>query len=201
MKDYIGHKFGILTVLSFSHKKNNRHYYNVKCDCGNEKIVCLEDMRVGDTLSCGCLHKKQLGNMSRTHGESKTRLYKIWTGIRKRCLNPSSSRFEYYGGRGIRICSDWNDFTNFKSWSEENGYSDNLSIDRIDVNGNYTPENCRWADKTTQSNNTRTNHYLEYKGERRSMMDWCRKLDLSYYKIRSRINAYGWSVERAFETK
>ena len=166
MSENIGKRFGKLELLSFAYKKNNRHYYNVKCDCGVEKIACLEDMKRGDTLSCGCMHRKLVGDMARTHGECKTRLYKIWSGIRKRCLNPNSHRYEYYGDRGIKICSDWSDFTKFKSWADNNGYADGLSIDRIDVNGDYTPENCRWADTITQSNNRRSNHYLEYKGER-----------------------------------
>ena len=201
MSDVIGHKFGMLTVLSFSHKKKNRHYYNVKCDCGNEKVVCLEDMRVGDTSSCGCFQKKQLKNMATTHGESHTRLYKIWAGIRKRCYDNNSSRYSYYGARGVKIYSAWDNFETFKLWSMANGYNDTLSIDRINVDGNYEPTNCRWVNKVVQANNRRTNRYLEYKGVTKSMMDWCRELGLSYYKIRSRIYNYHWSVERAFETK
>ena len=199
MKDIIGKKFGLLTVKSFLGYKNRRPFYLVVCDCGKEKEVCYWELVRGDTKSCGCLHKKLLSERAKTHGDSKTRLYKIWLGIKKRCLDKNSTTFMYYGGRGINLCDDWLDYSSFKKWSLENCYKENLSIDRIDNNGNYTPKNCRWVDKKEQANNRRTNHFLEYKGEKRSMMDWCRKLGLNYNKVRSRINSYHWTVEEAFE--
>lgn len=199
MENIIGKKFGFLTVKKFVGYKNKRPFYLVFCDCGVEKEVCYWELIRGDTTSCGCFQKKQLRERSKTHGDSNTRLYKIWLGIKKRCLNKKSSRYSYYGGRGITICNDWLDYKNFKTWAEKNGYSENLSIDRIDCNGSYCPENCRWATCRQQANNRRTNHILEYKGKKHSMTDWCKFLGLNYNKIRSRINSYHWTVEKAFE--
>lgn len=200
MENIIGKRFGKLIVKEFVGYKKKRPFYHVVCDCGNEKEVCYYELIRGQTRSCGCLHRKVLGDMARKHGESNTRLFKIWCGIKKRCFDKNSSRYSYYGGRGINMCSDWkNDFLTFKEWANSHGYTDELTIDRVDVNGNYCPENCRWATKEQQANNTRTNHYLEYKGVKRSMSEWCKILGLNYYKIRTRINSCHWTVEEAFE--
>lgn len=200
MEDIIGKKFGYLTVKEYVGYKNRHPFYKVVCDCGTEKDVDYWSLMRGHSRSCGCLHRKMVGDMARKHGESKTRLFKIWCGIKKRCLDQNSSRYSYYGGRGIKICDEWkNDFIPFRDWAKANGYTDELTIDRIDVNGDYSPENCRWATKEQQANNTRSNHYLEYKGIRRSMMEWCKILGLNYSTIRGRINSYHWTVEEAFE--
>ena len=202
MDNLTGRRFGKLLVKDFLGYKKRRPFYKVICDCGVEKEVCYWELVRGQTQSCGCLHRKLVGDMSRKHGLSKTRLYKIWLGIKKRCLNKNCSRYKYYGGRGINICNEWkDDFKSFSNWAQQNGYTDELSIDRIDVNGNYSPENCRWSTKEQQSNNTRSNKYLEYKGIKHSMSEWCKLLGLNYYKIRSRISSYHWSVEEAFERK
>lgn len=198
--DLLNKKFGRLTLVEFRYIRNKRHYFYAKCDCGNSKIVCYEDIKRGDTLSCGCIHRETLSNLRKTHGESKTRLYKIWLGIKKRCYCPTSSRYTYYGGRGIKMCSDWNSFFEFKKWAINNNYSDCLSIDRKDANGNYEPNNCRWVSTLAQANNKRTSKFLLYNGEVLSLAEWCRKLNLNYNKTRSRLR-YGWSVERAFEEK
>lgn len=144
--------------------------------------------------------------------ETHSRLSEIFRSMKKRCYNTKHIQYKNYGGRGIRICDEWNDrelvkisgfrytkgYLAFKKWALENGYADNLTIDRIDVNGNYEPSNCRWVDWRTQNNNRRNNHYLTYKGKTQSIAEWCRELGLNYILICNRIRS-DWSVEKAFE--
>lgn len=196
---YIGKRFGQLTVVAFDHMHNYRKYYKVICDCGKEKIVCLQDMKQGDTVSCGC--RKKSGSKQKTHGGSRTRLYNIWINMKSRCEKSSNKAYKYYGEKGVCVCDEWKDFANFKKWADANGYSDKLTIDRIDSNGNYCPENCRWVGILEQANNKCNNHLFSYKGITKSMAAWCRDLGLNYNKIRSRLTEYKWDVERAFEAK
>jgi hypothetical protein len=133
--------------------------------------------------------------------------------MKKRCYYTKCNRYNYYGGRGIKLCDEWNDrtiirisgigytkgFLAFKKWALENGYQDNLSIDRIDVNGNYEPSNCRWVTKRVQANNCRNNKYITYKGKTQSMADWCRELGLDYVLMQQRFYK-GWTPEKAFKT-
>jgi len=133
-----------------------RRYGLYRCECGNEFTAVTERIVSGSTKSCGCYQKKRASESSLKHGMSYTRIHKIWIGINKRISNPKDSAFKMYGGRGIQICSEWkDDFTKFHNWAVENGYDDMLSIDRIDVNGDYEPSNCRWAAKNIQARNTR----------------------------------------------
>ena len=144
--------------------------------------------------------------------ETHSRLSEIFRSMKKRCYNIKHIQYKNYGARGIKLCDEWNDrelvkisgfrytkgYLAFKKWALENGYADNLTIDRIDANGNYEPSNCRWVDWRTQNNNRRNNHYLTYKGKTQSMAEWCRELGLNYILICNRIQS-GWSVEKAFE--
>lgn len=145
--------------------------------------------------------------------ETHSRLSEIFRSMKKRCYNTKSIQYEYYGGRGIRLCDEWNDrtiirisgigytkgFLAFKKWALKNGYQDNLSIDRIDVNGNYEPANCRWVTRQSQANNRRSNKYITYKGKTQSLADWCRELKLDYIIIKERFRRK-WTAEQAFET-
>ena len=133
------------------------------------------------------------------YNPSHKRIYLIWFDMKRRCYQPQNKRYNRYGGRGIKVCDEWlNDFQSFFDWSIKNGYGDELTIDRIDKDGDYCPSNCRWADIYTQANNRSNNHFLTYKGETKTMMEWSRKLNLNYYTLRRRIGL-GWSVEEAFE--
>lgn len=194
-KDLRGQKFNYLTFEKFDHVvdtgKNRRTYWLCKCDCGKEVVLRADQVKSGNTKSCGC-HKHEvdsqkaniiLKKVNTKHGLSKTRLYSIYENIVGRCTNPLEHSYERYGGRGILICNEWlNDVNSFYDWAINNGYKDNLTIDRINNNGNYEPNNCRWANNITQCNNRRSNIKIKYKGKTQSLTMWCRELRLNYRK-------------------
>lgn len=206
--DLTGQRFGRLTVISRAENNaQNKAMWNVRCDCGVEKIVSRANLRNGTIVSCGCyardLHKKQ----HLKHGESKknkrTRLYVIWCDMRQRCYKKTAIDYERYGWRGIKVCEEWlgtNGYQNFKEWALSNGYAENLTIDRIDNNGNYNPSNCRWITIQEQANNRRSNHILEFNGKRQTISQWSREFGVSKHLLYSRVVRLGWSVEKALTT-
>ena len=200
--DLTGQKFGRLTVVRFDHKENGRKYYLCQCDCGNFKIVSNHSLKSGNTKSCGCLHKEiliQRNKDNRVHHPENERLLRIWRAMLHRCYKETDEHYDYYGGRGIKVCDDWHNFETFQEWALANGYADNLTIDRLDGNKDYCPENCSWATMTVQNNHKSDTKWLTYKGKTQSLSDWCRELGLDYFRIKARLNSLGWSVEDAFE--
>lgn len=182
----------LMTLRYLGHCK-----WECSCSCGKEVVVRSDHLRSGDTRSCGCLCKEEQSVRARTHGQRNTRLYQTWLGMRFRCENPKSDSYKNYGGRGIRVCEEWQRFEPFFEWAMTHGYSDELTIDRIDVNGNYEPSNCRWADNFTQHYNTRKTRYLTVRGQRKSIGEWCRITGLPRELVYDRVFRSGWSAEQA----
>lgn len=155
--DLTGQRFGRLTVIErVGTSKNGNALWDCKCDCGNTAVVRGASLKNGITRSCGCLIAESTKNRNTTHCLSKTRLYRIWANMKDRCLNSNTREYPYYGGRGITVCDEWkNDFQAFYNWAMANSYQDHLSIDRIDNDKGYTPDNCRWATHSEQMYNRR----------------------------------------------
>lgn len=168
------------------------------CDCGKESNVSTRNLRSGHTVSCGCLGSRAtIGKRSITHNKSNYGLYSVWSGIKRRCYNPHEEGYRKYGGRGISMCDDWkNDFQLFYEWAISHGYNKSLSIDRIDNNGNYCPENCRWATAKEQSYNRRNTIYLEFRGKTKNLWEWEQETGIPASRIDDRLRK-GWSVARA----
>lgn len=198
IKDHLeGNKYGRLTVIERDKNKGGS-YWLCKCDCGNTTSVLGIDLKDGKTKSCGCLMREVSKDNATKHGFSKTKLYKVWKGIKSRCHNKTNNSYKYYGGKGIGVCKQWeHDFMAFRTWSLDNGYKEGLSIDRIDSNKDYEPSNCRWVTPLIQSNNTSRNHILTYHGESKTMAEWAAEVGIKYSTLRSRVNSYKWPIEKA----
>lgn len=206
-KDFTGMKNNRLTAIKpYKQDKYGRMKWIFQCDCGNRVIITPDCVfkKNPTTKSCGCLNDevRASGANRRTHGMVDTRLYKIWTAMKRRCNNTHTTDYkQWYGKRGIKVCDDWeNNFLSFYKWAMGNGYSDELSIDRIDPNKGYCPDNCRWATFEEQANNKRNNRYLTYNGVTHTMREWSNILGVKYHILNSRINSYNWTVEEAIET-
>ncbi len=203
-KDVSGKKFGRLTAIKRVGSDRQRcSIWKCKCDCGKEVEVRLRSLTSGNTKSCGCLHSDVCREMKTEHGLSvdsngKTpRLYSIWKNMKQRCSNPNASKYEIYGGKGISVCEEWQEYINFHNWAMENGYDDDLTIDRIDNEKNYSPENCRWASYKEQSLNTSQNRIIKFNGKSLTVTEWARRLNIKRSTLDARINEYGWSIKRA----
>lgn len=184
-KEMIGKRFGRLVVIEecghqVKPSGQKMVVYKCKCDCGNQKIAIGSKLRLGLIKSCGCLKAEQ-----RVHGAC--RLAHIWNNMKARCNNPKSTSYKNYGLRGISVCDEWeNDYNKFKQWALNNGYSKELTLDRIDPDGNYCPNNCRWATPEQQANNTRSNVILVYYGTSHTVAEWSRMLGISPARLYSR---------------
>ena len=179
--------------------------WKCRCDCGKELNVLGVSLRNGTTKSCGCLWREIISTASKTHGacsnKTTTRLYSIWSNMKDRCTNPKHHAYMSYGGRGIKVCNEWiNDFATFEDWALSHGYNDGLTIDRIDVDGDYCPTNCRWATRKEQANNKTNNRIIVVNGESKTLSEWSAISGVSTGTIWARINIYGWNAEKAVFT-
>ena len=205
--DLTGQKFNKLTVMERAedHEQpsgQRKTMWRCRCDCGNETIVTAYDLYHGHTKSCGCSYydyiqmlRSAIKPNEKKHRQSHS-LRKTYDGMLYRCNNINASNYSRYGGRGIKVCEEWsNNFESFKEWALQNGYELGLSIDRIDVNGDYTPDNCRWVTMKKQANNKRTTRWVEYNGERMSVSEFAQVIGLNYSTAYFRISR-GWPIER-----
>lgn len=206
--DLTGKKFGKLTVIERVPKDicpgtSGGVLWRCKCECGNIKEIRSTDLTRRKFPNCGCYTHELLclkHHDPTTHGYRYTRLYRIWTNMKSRCYNVNHKSYEGYGGRGITVCEEWkNDFVEFKNWAIENGYRDDLTIDRIDNDGDYKPNNCRWVTMREQSNNRRSTKLITYNGETHSEAEWARILGAERNVIHDRLKK-GWSIERTLST-
>lgn len=207
--EWIGKRFGRLTIIDFAHAEPPYRgwLWVCRCDCGNTRTLMVSDVKQGKTRSCGCLHDAVCAEKATKFKYSVKdykRLYSIYNGIKKRCYNENESRYKDYGARGIRMCDDWlnqtNGFDNFVEWSLANHYNDEMTIDRIDVDGHYEPMNCRWIPLTEQALNKRDTLWVTYKGEHIPLRVLCDRLGVSYDTVHNRVYSLNWSIERAVET-
>lgn len=205
--DLSGMRFGRWTVLrECGRSKSGGVLWLCKCDCGTERCVNGGSLRNGVSNSCGCLgaeHRIEASRIAKTkHGGKKERLYSVWRSMLDRCYNQSSTHFCDYGGRGITVCDEWHDYATFREWSVTNGYDKEAkhgacTIDRIDNNAGYYPDNCRWVNSEAQCNNRRNNHIIEFNGVTHTISEWSRITGIRKDTLRRRIVMYGWSIERA----
>lgn len=195
--DITGKQFNDLTVVKrVENAKGGVAVWKCLCVCGNTTLVRGSNLKNGAVKSCGCRLKKN--ERARTHNMSKTRIYREWASVKNRCYNSHSKSYKDYGGRGITVCEEWRkSFEAFRDWAFANGYSDNLTIERIDTNGNYTPKNCKWIPRNEQQGNRRMCYSFDYKGESHNLADWCKILNLPYGTIHNRVYKLNWSFEKA----
>ena len=194
-------RFGRLLVVKDdgTRSKHNHVMWLCKCDCGKE--VHIRSFDIGKkTFSCGCYQIEQSVKATKKHGKSDTRIYREWAAMRNRCGNENMEHYDCYGGRGITVCKEWQDsFDVFYQWAMENGYKENLTLDRIDNNLGYSSENCRWATVKEQSNNRRTNHFITYQGKTQTIQMWADEIGVSSRLISHRLQN-GWTITEALTT-
>lgn len=209
INDFVGQKYGRLTILregsSVRYDKTTMRKVWCMCDCGTEKEIDFNSIRCGRSTSCGCFNREHAKRIHTKHGKAMLETgvrhpdYCIWMKMKSRCLNPNDKSYKNYGGRGITVCDRWkNSFENFISdmgWRPNKNYS----IERIDYNGNYCPENCKWIHKSEQTKNTRRVKLIEYNGTMHCLSDLCKMLNLPYATMRHRVYVLGVSFSEAIK--
>lgn len=182
-----GQKFGRLSVIDYVGIKNRTAFWKCLCECGNVVEVAGYKLRSGHTKSCGCYSRERIKNLNYKTGKTKSKIYYAYRNMLNRCNNPKADMFYLYGERGIKVCNEWQDkehgFENFLSWSESHGYEEGLSIDRINNDKGYSPDNCRWVSKLEQANNKRTNKYLRINGIVDTVGNHSRRFNVSYWNL------------------
>ena len=191
--DLKGRRFGRLVVLGKAEKQGTSQLWMCRCDCGNITKIRTNGLVKLGRDSCGCGTSEKIGKARFLHGETNSHLYSVWRGIKKRCLVPTTTGYKNYGGRGIKICDEWaNDYLCFRDWALKNGYRQGLEVDRIDVNGNYEPSNCRFITDKGQANNRRNNVHLTLNGETKTLQEWADVLGVERSLLSER-KKLGWN--------
>ncbi len=195
-RDLSGERFGRLLVLQKNgYNKHHQLYWLCECDCGNRKNVLGCVLSRGDTNSCGCLAKESIAKVNYRHGMTKTPIYGLWHSMIQRCYDKNCNVYYRYGGRGINVCNKWQTFEGF--YEDMGDKPKGKSLERLDNDGDYCPENVVWADAKAQANNRRSNVILEHNGKKQTMQQWCDELDLKIGTVWARLNVYGYSVAKA----
>ena len=197
-RDISNQRFGRLVAKEIEGKNRYRHLqWSCVCDCGNKIIVSGTNLRNGMTRSCGCLQRETIKNIRLTHGMSGSKISAVRGSMIQRCHNPNSKRYKYYGGRGITVCEEWlANPKSFYTWAVENGYKIGLTIDRIDNNKGYYPDNCRWVSHRENCMNTRSNRYVTLNNDTKTIGEWCKSIGMSHTAVYRRWKD-GWSLEEA----
>lgn len=191
--------FGLLTVLELAGRdKHGRARWRCKCECGGEAVSEAYNLKSGNTASCGCVRHGKVSTLNRTHGQKGTPLYQRWKGMKQRTSDPNAKQFADYGGRGIKVCERWQSFENFAADMGPT-FHDDLTLERIDVNGDYEPANCTWITKAEQARNRRNNHAVTWQGRTMVLAAWEEALGLNRRILGDRLRR-GWSIERALTT-
>jgi hypothetical protein len=209
-KDISGQRFGRVvakTPIPKDRAEKSKHiYWNCECDCGNKFRTSATNLKTGHAKSCGCISKEKASMMRRTHSATSKeaapivrRLYRVWDGMKERCSNPNHVGFKDYGGRGIKVCEQWLNFSNFLS-DMMPSYKSGLQIERMDNNGDYTPSNCTWATRKQECRNRRSNHMISFNGKIQCISAWAEELNICQYKI-SRIIRSGRDIIPLFQEK
>lgn len=197
--DRTGKRYGHLVCEDWE-RKNGKIYWKCKCDCGNTTYVKADNLANGHTKSCGCGQSKS----NYKHGMTKTRLHRIWQRMIRRCCDKNEISFKWYGAKGVTVCDEWlgeNGFVHFRDWSIKNGYTDELSIDRIDCSKGYSPNNCRWATRKQQDRNKSNSLMYEVNGKTKNLADLAEEYGIKYQVLYCRLKCYGWSIEEALGIK
>ena len=197
----IGQKYNSLTIIGFEHR-GKCWFWKCQCDCGKEIVAMPNKVRNGHTKTCGCGKVERCHALTEkyriTHAGRGERLYYIWRGMKSRCTNNGNKDFSKYGGRGISVCNEWFcNYANFREWALKNGYRNDLTIDRIDVNGNYCPENCRWITLKEQSRNKRITIYVTVNGVTKPLSEMCEDYRIKYQSAYGLIHRKGWEPQEA----
>lgn len=202
--DLTGQRFGRLYVAEFlglRKRPDGRNYawFRCVCDCGNECEKKGASLTSGKISSCGCLRREISRNKATYHGKSHTKLYGVWQKMRVRCDKPTDPAYHNYGGRGIGYAPEWKDYKEFHKWAMETGYKEGvgLTLERIDVNKGYTPENCCWDTRKRQSNNKRNNLYFTIDGVTHTLAEWCEIYEVPYGRVEARVQKMGWDIKEA----
>ena len=202
--DLNGRKIGRLTVIKRDGSQNKKAMWLCECDCGKQIRVLGSSLISGNTRSCGCLQRetvRNVGQSNKKHGMFGTRIYMIWADMKKRCFDKQDRAYKHYGARGITVCKEWHNFETFHTWAKNSGYTDDLTLDRKDVNGDYTPDNCKWSTWKEQQNNRRSSRMITYNGETKTVSQWSTITGIPYNTLIARINTLNWDIEKALTTK
>jgi len=205
----VGNRYGRLFVAEELERYKSatgrtERVFLCECDCGNKKIIKMHTLRSGNAISCGCYKIEYLSSTKSTHGMSDTKIYHVWQSMRRRCNVPADKAFANYGARGITVCAEWeSDFSEFYKWAISNGYKEGLTIERINNNKGYSPNNCKWIPRDEQNRNRRMNHYLTHGSRKKTLQEWANEIGVNRCTLRNYCKKYGdeQAVAKAIEMK